>query len=272
MTPVMMPLTYALLVVSTPLIVTHVVAAAAGQRVARRRPLAVATTTAFGGLAVWTLSASPLQNSPIAWHAVEFALFVMIAAGLGWPALRQIEDAARAAARASASSGRDDSVRTASLTPRRLSDVLPIAAQMMPFAVAITGTIVNASVVLSDLPGDRRPWLALALTACALVFLALYAIWMQEEVIAAPLAGRDADRDAQDRAERVRRVYAAQVVIVVALLSVGEIFARVDRSGDHAHVIVTCAGAIGGLVGILGCAYALSSGFTTRLLQWEMRR
>ena len=261
---------YALLVVGTPLIVTRVVAASAGQRPAAGRRLAVATAMGYAALSAWALIGSPLQTSPLAWHAVETGLFVALAAGFGWPALQQIERAARAAARTAAIAAGPDRVRTADLRPRRVSDVLPTAAQAVPFVLAAAGMAANTSTVLWNRSGDYRPWFALTFTGCALVFLALYAIWMRQEMLAPRLAGVPDTHDAHDRAARVRRIYAVQLTMVVALMTVGAVFARLDWSGVQARGVVMCAGLTGALIGILGSAYALSSGVGARALQWEI--
>ena len=263
-------LAYALLVVGTPLIVTRVVAVSAGQRSAAERPLAGATAMGFSELAVWSLIGSPLETSPLVWHAVEMGLFVALAAGFGWPALQQIEKAARAAARTAAIAAGSDRARTANLRPRRVSDVLPIAAQAVPFVVAAAATAMNVSTVLWDRSGNHRPGFAFTFTGCALVFLALYAVWMHQEMLAPPLAGAPDAHDAHDRTVRVRRVYAAQVAIVVALMAVGAVFARLDWSGGQARSMVMCAGLTGALIGVVGSAYALSSGLGARALQREI--
>lgn len=140
-------------------------------------------------------------------------------------------------------------VRTASLEPRRVRDYLPI-----PLRAAMAMAALGALAWVIDAAQTSEPRRMLfTFTAVALTFFLLYETWLRQEIFEVRA------RDERDRRRRVRTIFAAQTVLTISFLILAAL-------SIHRELRVPIAVAAT-LIGVPGCALALSTGVQQRYLE-----
>ena len=209
------------------------------------RATAVAlVAAAFAG--VW------LRPPSLGMAAVDWALFAVLAI-VALTTLGQLAEAARPLVEAT------ESVRVASLQPRRLSDYLPPFWRATLFTVA--GLALASFAWRLMLPGpDRRLLLPIAFAMFHAVFAWLYEVWLRDLAVGgeSPTQG-DA---AAARRRKIRAVFAVEAVLVVGCLAVAH--ALLDVDWNHHGAWGAAAALLGASVGVVGCALLISSGLARR--------
>jgi hypothetical protein len=225
-------------------------AALASTRPARRR-LTVATVVASLPLAVLALRVTP----PSGRLAIATVAAVVVLLSLGMAALRAI-DRATAAEREIAAT-----TRVASLRPRRFDAVVPSGPRWLSYGVTILGALGAVYQILRPAPGQRL-LVPISFALGAVVFLFLYEAWMRDEISGGRAEG---EAEVDDIRRRVRRIQRLQLVLVTGLLLVANIVVGLDwTTRTSVCLLLTLGGAV---LGVVGCAHALASGFTTRRYQ-----
>jgi hypothetical protein len=250
----MAQLTTALLVAATPWIVVRIARAvasplahASGMPIAPSRAFVLlqrATAPALvvvAGFAIWL----PAQSGWM--QAINAVTFVALAA-VGLRALGDLENATRAARRV------DSTTRVATLAARRSGQYLPA-----PWRVLLFGTSLTALALFTwrvTMPSDgRRLFMPVAFALIAPVFLWLYETWIHQ-LVTGPVVAADGDAD-RARRRSMRRVFAAECVLVTGFLALANAALYLDWSQGSAWTAITLAS--GGLLGVFGCALALAS-------------
>ena len=221
------------LVFTIPLIVILVaceVARREGTPIPWRRVLVLAVAT------IAAVAASPLLRHP----ASLVVTFVILFAGFGFPVTQAIEKAAKARLT-------EPAVRTASLVPRRVSMYVPLPLRVVSIAATLAAC---AWVAMRATPAIMLVGYAFG----GLTFFGLYEVWMRQEV-----AGVRA-RDEDDRRQRVRAIFAAQTVLTLSFLSMAALSA-----GNWPGLLPLAV--MGGIIGSIGCALALSTDIQQRYLR-----
>jgi hypothetical protein len=265
-------LLHASFVVSVPAIVVGVVSAATRRGgtspfallpAERRLRLATAFVAVAVGVGMVAAPGSPGHGaSPsAALGLVEIAGFALLALGFGLPALREAGRTAASLLRAEEGDPRAETVRAASLRPRRVSDHLPRFAQAIPFVLVVVGLTLFSTRVIHPAAGDRRLLLPVGFALAGLVFVALHAAWMRDEA-ALPRAGHGggaAGSDDRDRGAAVRRIFAQQVAMAGFFPVLALLVLDLDWASPLGPGLALAAGVLGGVVGVLGCASVLAS-------------
>lgn len=246
----------ALLAVSTPLLVVTIVmrvtsahARSAGLKLpapsSRMRLAWVTLLTALPAGATAAVLAAP---SP--WMFLVGGLGFAIPAIPGWRALAEI-DLASLPARELVSPS-----RSASLTPRRAHHYLPWTWRVLPYCLTLAG--IALFIVRAATPLAHRQLLVPAVFAFAsTMFVLLYETWIQDVATGPIVSG-----ETRDRPRLVRRIFAAEIVLVVISLGVAHAVLDLNWTTHNALAATLCL--IGGAAGIAGCALALTSGLTGR--------
>jgi hypothetical protein len=146
--------------------------------------------------------------------------------------------------------------RAAILRPRKAGDYLPWSWRLTAAGTAILGVtafVVRASSVASDRPMFKPIMFA----AAALVFLWLYEVWTHQVITGPIVAG-----DAGDLRRVVRRIFAMELLLVVACL--GTAHALLDLDWAENGTLGAAIALAGGVVGVAGCALAVASGLVGR--------
>jgi hypothetical protein len=145
-------------------------------------------------------------------------------------------------------------VRVASLTPRRVSQYLPWASRLLPYAIAATGLLLLAWRLTVPLP-TRELYVPVGFALAAAAFLFLYEVWIAGLVTGPVMANAPAEPEL--RARFVRTLQIVEVALIAIMLVVSHVLLDVDWT-RHAGwaAAVALAGAV---VAIIGCALALSS-------------
>lgn len=182
---------------------------------------------------------------------IDLALFSGLAV-VGLRGLGAIDNLSRPAREAGTS------VREASLRPRRLGDYVPVAwhgavllGQAAAVAVFAWRLVLPAS--------DRRPWVPILFALAAPVFTWLYEVWMRDLVSGGHVVGGDVE---SNRRRRIRQVFAAEAVLAVVCLAVAHALLNLDWIRNAAWG--TGLSLIGAVVGVVGCALAVSSDLARR--------
>jgi hypothetical protein len=273
---------YVLLVTGTPLLVGWLVAAAARQEVAglapagrlgggTRRGLLFATVATWVAFGVWFAS----EPGRVAAHrrdlrvaGAELLSFVVLAA-LALASIREtVKTAHRIVSDAGERSGKV--LRSASLHPRRVTDCLPWPLLGAPYILAAVGGSLLAWRFAGFGGGPDRPFIPLGLAFVGTVFLLLYGAWLSEESHGAqPLEGSpQTDIEAlRRRQRRTRAIFVAQVVLVAVSFAASLILSHLNWSNPTGFRIGALVSLVAGLVGVLGCTLALSSGVSRRYLE-----
>ena len=190
--------------------------------------------------------------APSIWMgAVDLALFVVLA-GVGLKALGAIDDASRPAREAGTP------VREASLRPRRLSDYVPV----FWHGVLLLGQGAALAVFTWRLLtpfADRRLLVPVMFAAGSAVFTWLYEVWMRDLVSGAHVVGGDIELN---RRLRIRLVFAAEATLAVMCLGVAHALLNLNWVQDAAWG--TGLAIAGAVVGVVGCALAVSSELARR--------
>ena len=275
---------HALLVVSTPAIVVAVVAAAAraaggtapGWRSSSpRKRLGLGTLLVGAVFVVWLIAdprAAGDGPARASFGLAEIAAFCLLGLGLGLPALGEVMEAVRKGPRAApgdASSG----VRHANLAPRRVSDVLPWPLQTVAPLLSCASAIWVAVAALEPTTADRRLFLPVAFAFVALVFSGLFAAWIHEEACGPrPTGPSAASASPEDERRRtVLHIFAAQVGLAATFSVLAILLVSLDWASSNAPQTAIATSVVGGLIGVLGCGYALSSAVGRRALEVEGR-
>ena len=143
--------------------------------------------------------------------------------------------------------------RTAGLRRRKTSEFLPWSWRLIVAGTTVLGAtafVIRASNVI----GGRRISMPIVFAAAALVFLWLYEVWTHQVVTGPIVAG-----DAGHLRRVVRRIFAMELLLVVACL--GTAHALLDLNWRVNGTLGAAIAAAGGLVAVVGCALAVASGF-----------
>jgi len=190
--------------------------------------------------------------------AIDAAAFAVLAV-FGMRALGAIDTASGPARDVPAAE------RTASLRPRRLGQYVPLPLRLVPFVVTATGLLALAW-RFDDVPSNRM-LMRLTFILSAPVFLWLYEVWMRNEISGQASVGDD-ERLADDRRRRrVRQILIAEIILIAGLTGVGHMLLGLDWIQQS--VQVTVGTITGALLGVTGCALALSSDLSRRRYRAE---
>ena len=246
----------ALLATATPLVVAAIVyrvaqahAGTLGHRISPPSSFRYLTITTVGVAAVAGVIAA-LLPAPTPWMLLVGPLAFAIAAIPGLHVLSRIDAASLPAREVTSSS------RTARLTPRRASRYLHWSWRVVPYLITGAGIAVLLLRISSPL-AHRQLLVPLVFAFAATMFVLLYESWIQN-VVAGPVVNDDADRHGL----MVRRIFTAELVLVVTALAVAHAVLDLNWTTDGATAAWLCFA--GGAVGIAGCALALASGLTGR--------
>ena len=248
-----------LLVATTPWIVVRFARAVATRHLhAARAPvppftalplLARATTMAIvvvGAFAVWL-------PAPSAWMGViEVVVFVALSI-LALRALGDLDDATGATRHI------DAATRAASLIRRRHHQYLPAPWRISMFAVTIGGLALFAWRATISSSTDRRLFLPVFFAVVASVFLWLYETWIHGLVTGPTIAG--SNEVSGERRRSIRVVFAVECALVTGFLALAHGLLDLDRTTTGAWAAI--AAVAGGVLGVIGCALALSSDLST---------
>jgi hypothetical protein len=204
------------------------------------------------GLPLVVAAAFRLAPPSLLMGAIDGLAFAVLAA-FGLRALGAIDAASRPARDVRAAE------RTASLQPRRLGQYAPLSIRLVPMAIAALA-VAGLGWRLEDVPGNRLLVPATSILA-APIFLWLYETWMRNE-ISGDAGGRDAD---SRRRRRVRQILVAEVVLVTGLSGIGHALLGLDR--NEQSLLFTIGTVASSLLGVIGCALALSSDLARRRYQ-----
>ena len=141
--------------------------------------------------------------------------------------------------------------RAASLRPRKPGEYVPWSWRLVAAGTAVLGA--TAFVVrAAGVAGDRRMFLPIVFAAAALIFLWLYEVWVHQTITGPIVAG-----DEGDLRRVVRRIFAMELLLVVACLATAHALLNLNWAANG-----TLGAAIsfaGGVVAIAGCALAVAS-------------
>jgi hypothetical protein len=200
------------------------------------------------------VAAAFLQPPPsLAMSAIDAGAFALLAV-YGLRALAAIDTASRSA--------RDVPVaeRTASLRPRRLAQYVPLPLRLVPFVVTAMGLLAlwwRIGGVALD-----RPMMPVTFILSTPVFLWLYEAWMRDEISGQASVGDDEHTADDRRRRRIRQILLMEAILTAGLIGVGHSLLGLDWTQHGVPVIL---GVItGSILGVTGCALALSSDLNRR--------
>ena len=184
---------------------------------------------------------------------IDAAAFAVLSV-FGMRALGAIDTASRPA--------RDVQVaeRTASLRPRRLGQYVPLPLRLPPFILTAMGLLALAWRI-GDVPSDRL-LMRVTFILSAPVFLWLYEVWMRNEISGQASVGDDERLAEERRRRRVRQILIVEMILVTGLMGVGHTLLGLDWIQQS--IQVTVGTITGALLGVTGCALALSSDLSRR--------
>jgi hypothetical protein len=271
---------YVALVTGTPLLVAGLIAATARHEVASLEPslppegrapraLLLATLASWAVFGVW-FAADPrglaVHRHDLQIAAAELMGFVFLAA-LALASIRKtVSKARRIVTEVAGVSGKR--ARHASLAPRRLTDCLPWPLIGAPYLLAALCASLLAWRFAGFGSRPDRPFIPLGLALAGTVFLLLYGAWLRDESREAqPLeASPRADIEALDRRQRrTRAIFVAQLVLVAVFFASALVLSNWSNPIGFPMGVLSLLAA--GLVGVLGCALAMSSGVGRRYLE-----
>ena len=183
--------------------------------------------------------------APSPWMLLIVGLGFGGAAVVALRVLGEIDDLTRPAARVNSAE------RAASLRPRKPGEYLPWSWRLAAAGTAVLGAtafVVRASSVVSG----RRMVMPIVFAAAALVFLWLYEVWAHQVITGPIVAG-----DAGNLRRVVRRIFAMELLLVVACL--GTAHALLNLDWDANGTLGAAIALAGGVVGVAGCALAVAS-------------
>ena len=238
--------------VSTPWLVVTVVRsqAAIGQPhtpTKSLRQLRVFTIPVMGLalLGVWFSSAQPWIS------IIDFAAFGMLAF-FGARALGEFDAQSRQLRIV------ETLERTASLKPRRASDYLPWRLRACTYAIVIVGLTLFVLRLFSP-ETDRQLLVPSVYAFASLPFLLLYEVWIQQVTTGPAISAESSPARVR---QLVRRIFAAELILVVVCVGVGHVL--LGLKWTEQGTLGATLGLIAGVIGIIGCALALSSAFIGR--------
>ncbi|MGB7623079.1 MAG: hypothetical protein WBN92_12075 [Terriglobia bacterium] len=208
-----------------------------------------------------TVAAALLITVPALWRTppsilvglLDVAGFVVLSV-FGMRALGDINAANRSDREVS------NATRLASLRPRRTSQYLSLPWRVLPFAATSLGAVLFVY-RLGWLPSsNRRLLVPVAFVLFAPVFLWLFETWMRAEACGGRVAVVAGDESRIKH--RVRGIYALESIVTFGFMGLSHALLNLDWSMHGAWGV---AGALaGGILGVVGCALAVSSDLGTR--------
>ena len=188
-----------------------------------------------------------LARSP--WMLLIVGLGFGGAAGVALRVLGEIDDLTRPARQV------DSAERAASLRPRKAGEYLPWSWRLTAAGTAVLGAtafVVRASSVVSD-----RTFKPIMFAAAALIFLWLYEVWTHQVITGPTVAG-----DEGHLRRVVRRIFAMELLLVVACLGTAHALLNLDWAANG--TLGAGIALAGGVVAVAGCALAVASGLVGR--------
>jgi hypothetical protein len=252
-----------LMAVVTPWIVIQVARAVA----LRHAPAAAVLAVAPGQRRVLLGRATAAAASIVAcfalllpWRPTWLAALGLAAfAGLSAMALRalgELDRGTRAARQV------DTPTRTASLVARRHRHYLSRSLRTLPFGLFVIGGALFAWRVTLPTIHDRRLFLPIGFALVASVFLWLYETWIHQLVTGPEAPGAGDASPVEQRRSSIHVVFATELVLVGGFFALAH--ALLDLNWTANGGWGAFAGVVGGLLGVLGCALALSSDLAVR--------
>jgi hypothetical protein len=188
--------------------------------------------------------------APSPWMLLIDGLAFATAAGVALRLLGEIDDLTRPARQLGSAE------RTASLRPRKAGEYLPWSWRLAAAGTAVLGA--TAFVVrASSVGAGRRMFMPIMFAAAALVFLWLYEVWAHQAITGPIVAG-----EAGHLRRVVRRIFAMELVLVVACLGTAHALLGLDWAANG--TLGAAIALAGGVVGVAGCALAVASGLVGR--------
>ena len=204
-------------------------------------PLRIATiaaAAAAGAAAIWLPAQSP-------WMFLVSGLAFALTSVFGRRALSDLDRASRPAREVAARS------RSAALTPRRASQYLPWSVRSLTYVIAAVGAALLLMRIGTPL-AHRQLLVPLVFGFGASMFVLLYESWIQG-VATGPVVQHDAER----QRVMIRRIFTAELLLVVSMLVVAHAVLDLNWTTDGGLGAWICFA--GGAIGIAGCALALAS-------------
>lgn len=237
-------------------------------------PLAVVTVVALAAVALWLILdaraiAAGLRGSSLAIAEIGISLSIFWIFSV--PALRKIERAARSSVHEQVSA-EEPQYRAASLRPRKVSNYLPLPLRAVGLLICVTA-LVSLAVQISEAGPNVRLMMPIGYGAIAAIFFLLYEAMIREEALGAQALGSGHTHGpTPEEAEVTRRRRVAEIFILqntltllfsmMALVAIG-----IRWDSPMGLMIAAVLGVAGGIVGGVGCAFALSSEMRDRYLR-----
>jgi len=241
--------------------------------------LAVVTVVALAAVAVWLILdaraiAASLRGPFLAIAEIGISLFIFWVFSV--PALRKIERAAHSSVHEQVSA-EEAQYRAASLRPRKVSNYLPVPLRVVGLLICVTA-LVSLAVQISEAGPDVRLMMPIGYGAIAAVFFLLYEAMIREEALGAQAlgsghtAGPTPEEAEGTRRRRVAEIFILQntLTLLFSMMALVAIGIRWDSS--MGLVVAAVLGIAGGVVGGVGCAFALSSEMRDRYLRLAVHR
>ena len=191
--------------------------------------------------------------APSAWMALVDAVAFAGLAPLGLHALGHLDDDTRDMRQI------ESSTRTASLAVRRHRDYLSASRRTVLYGVATMGFALFAWRALLPTSIDRRLLVPVACCLIASVFMWLYEAWIRA-LVTGPIVP-DSPESTHVRRRLIQRVFATEFVLVVGFLALAHALLNLDWTAAGWWPLVAVVG--GGVMGVVGCALALSADLGT---------
>jgi hypothetical protein len=150
------------------------------------------------------------------------------------------------------------SVRSASLAVRRAGQYLPWQWRFAVYAVGLAGSVAFVARVATP-AADRRLVVPITMAAAAMVFLWLYEVWIQE-LVSSPATPEGQPSSTRERF--IRGVFAMEAALVTGCLAAAHVL--LDLNWQTSGVLGAFVSIGAGILGIVGCALALSSNLARR--------
>jgi hypothetical protein len=190
-----------------------------------------------------TIATMILAPSP--WTLLIVGLGFASTAIVALRVLGEIEDLSRPARQVNAAE------RAASLKPRTAGEYLPWSWRLTAAGMAVLGAA--AFVVRASSPvSNRRMVMPILFAAAALIFLWLYEVWAHQVITGPIVAG-----DAGHLRRVVRRIFAMELLLVVACLGTAHALLNLNWAANG--TLGAAISLAGGVVAIAGCALAVAS-------------
>jgi hypothetical protein len=154
----------------------------------------------------------------------------------------------------------DIATRAASLAPRRHHHFLPWFWRILLFGATTAGLAAFAWRITTSSPGDRRLFMPIAFALVAIVFLYLYEAWIHA-LVKGPVVSDSTDAT-HTRRRLIHMVFATESVLVISFLAGAHVLLTLDWTVHASGAAMV--GVAGSVLGVIGCALALSSDLITR--------